>query len=303
MNLTDEIIEQYETDGYAVVRNVIDADLIGEAREHIEWLQNRYPQLRPEELHHPLIRNDAFWVRLVGDERLVDIAEEIIGPDIALFTAHYVCKPPFDGQPILWHQDGAYWKLNPMRAVTVWLAIDESTPENGCLQVIPGSHREPLHTPNLRTDIPNMLSSETGYEIIERWEAARGVQDIVLQPGDVSIHHPALLHRSQPNHSAKRRCGLDMGFMPTSTSISNDGLYLNALLIRGEAVNAINDYRPYPAYSPEESIPFRGAEQWNEQIAELNGRKGVRNDLSYDDTPLEATLRMIGRLREGTVKR
>jgi phytanoyl-CoA hydroxylase len=301
--ITTEMVRQYEEDGFAIIPNVIDADLVGEASEHVAWLQRRYPELRPEEFHHPLIRNDAFWVRLVSDPRLVDVAEAIIGPNIALFTAHYVCKPPHDGQPVLWHQDGAYWNLDPMEAVTVWLAVDESTPENGCLQVIPGSHREPLRKPDLRTDIQNMLASEIGSEYIERWEAERGVRDIVLKPGDVSIHHPAILHRSQANLSGKRRCGLDMGFMPTSTRISNEGLYLNALLIRGEAVPGVNEYRPFPEYSPEESIPFRGWQEWGDRIAVLNSRPGVRDDFVYDNTPLEATMTMIGRLREGTVKR
>ena len=61
--------------------------------------------------------------------------QALAGPDIALFASHYISEP---GQPVLWHQDGAYWPLEPMNVVTLWLAVDHSVPENGCLRVIPG---------------------------------------------------------------------------------------------------------------------------------------------------------------------
>jgi phytanoyl-CoA hydroxylase len=300
MNL-DAAMAQYETDGYAIVRGVIDEDLILQARDHIEWLQQKYPDLRPEELHHPLIRNDAFWVRLVTDGRILDVAEAVLGPDIACFTAHYICKPPYDGRPVLWHQDGAYWKLDPMVAMTAWLAVDPSTPENGCLKIIPGSHHEPLRKHELRLDVPNMLSSETEAEVVDRWIAERGIVDIELAPGDLSIHHPQILHCSEANTSSNRRCGLDMGFMPATTRISNEGLYLNALLVRGQATEGVNQYRQWPEYQEGESIEFEGSGEWNRMVAELNARDGWIS-ADHHDNPLLATQRMIDRLRAGTVK-
>src|SRR5438067_268260 len=72
------------------------------------------------------------------DERLLDIAETLVGPNIALFNASYFCKAPRNGSPVLWHQDRWYWPIKS-DVVTLWLAIDDSTPENGCLRVIPGS--------------------------------------------------------------------------------------------------------------------------------------------------------------------
>jgi hypothetical protein len=93
MKIINDAIEQYERDGYAIFRNVIDADLVAEADQHVRWLGAKYPDLRPEHYHHPLMRDDAFWVRLVSDERLLDIAQFFLGPDIACFTSHYICKP------------------------------------------------------------------------------------------------------------------------------------------------------------------------------------------------------------------
>ncbi len=298
----NRLTTDYETNGFAILRGVVDADLIQEANDHIEWLGRKYPELRPEEYHHPLMRNDAFWVRLVTDERLVRIAERFLGPDLACFTAHYVCKPAFDGRPVLWHQDGSYWKLRPMEALTVWLAVDASNQGNGCLRMIPGSHRLPIHEPVPRTDVPNMLFSQSRDELVAEWVEQAGVVAIELEPGDVSVHHPNLLHYSEPNTSPNRRCGLDIGYMATSTSISNDGLYLDPILIQGERVPGVNNYRAYPLWQEGETIPFTGDDRWDAEAVARNERWGARA-LLREETPLEITHRMVARLQEGTVTR
>ncbi|ONF67863.1 phytanoyl-CoA dioxygenase family protein [Amycolatopsis keratiniphila] len=303
MNKLEQAAADYEENGYAIIRDVLPVDLVAEVDSHVKWLMAKYPDLRPEHFHHPLIRHDAFWVRLISDPRLVDIAEYFLGSDLASFTAHYICKPPLDGQPVLWHQDGAYWKLDPMEALTVWVAIDPSTTENGCLRMVPGSHRLPLHEPTLRTDQPNMLFSMADQDIVNEWSAERGIVDIELSPGDVSIHHPNLLHCSGPNTSNVRRCGLDLGYISTSTRISSDNLYLDPILVRGRPVKDVNFYRAYPEYNEGETIPFSGKETWNERVALSNKDVPLRPVSLDDEAPIDTTLRMISRLKEGTVRR
>ncbi|WP_328341110.1 phytanoyl-CoA dioxygenase family protein [Micromonospora sp. NBC_00421] len=303
MNALEVAAKEYAEQGFAIIRNVIPQDLLGEVRAHVEWLTAKYPDLRPEHFHHPLIRNDAFWVRLVTDPRLAEIGRYFLGPDTACFTAHYICKPPYTGQPVLWHQDGAYWKLEPMQALTVWLAVDESTSENGCLRIIPGSHEIPLYQPSPRTDEPNMLYSAADEELVERWARERGIVDIELNPGDVSIHHPHILHCSEPNTSPKRRCGLDIGYISTSTRISSDGLYLDPILVSGAAKPGVNRYRNYPLYQPGESIPFAGHDEWNARHQGQPVPALAAGDPLDDESPLATTQRMIARLKEGTVAR
>ncbi|MEI5103110.1 phytanoyl-CoA dioxygenase family protein [Streptomyces sp. PmtG] len=293
---------EYAEQGFSIIRNVIPQDVLEEVRAHVDWLTRKYPDLRPEHFHHPLIRNDAFWARLVSDPRLVDIAEFFLGPDLACFTAHYICKPPYDGQPVLWHQDGAYWTLTPMNALTVWLAVDESVTENGCLRMIPGSHVLPLHKPSVRTDSDNMLFSASDENLVREWAEERGVVHIELQPGDVSIHHPNLLHCSEANTSAKRRCGLDIGYISTATRTHGEGVYLDPLLVRGGDSQGLNSYRPFPTYQEGETIPFAGQEEWNERVSVLNAALPRSRELS-EESPIETTRHMISRLREGTVKR
>ncbi len=250
--------EQYDRDGYAVFRNVLDADLIHESNNHIEWLLQKNPGVRPEQLHHTLVANDPFWVRLVSDDRLLDIAELFVGPNIALFASHYISKPPYDGQPVLWHQDGSYWPLEPMEVVTLWLAIDDSTPENGCMRVIPGTQTMQLQQVRKRTDVANVLGSEMDPALVDESKAV----DVILKAGDVSVHHPNIIHGSNANRSPKRRAGLTIRYIPTSTRIVVEGQWPCAFLLRGKAVPGVNTYLPRPKYVAGKHMPFRGCEAW-----------------------------------------
>jgi hypothetical protein len=106
------LVDQYHRDGFVILRDVIDDRLVRECQQHIEFLQKKYPSIPGEHFHHPIMRNDPFWVRLVTDQRLLDLAAlfgaPFIKPEegIALFSSHYFCKPAKTGMTVLWHQDG-----------------------------------------------------------------------------------------------------------------------------------------------------------------------------------------------------
>ncbi len=251
---------QFERDGYTIARNVIDQGLVEETRHHIEWLLARNPGTRPEQLHHTLMTRDAFWVRLVGDDRLLDVAQEFIGPNIALFASHYIAKPPYNGEAVLWHQDGSYWPLKPMEVVTLWLSVDEVTPENGCMRVIPGTQHMNLQDVIQRKDVANVLSSSIDESLVDEKKAV----DIILAPGDVSVHHPNIIHGSNANTSPRWRRGLTIRYIPASTKILTDsaGPWPSAFLLRGQAVPGVNQYQPRPKYVEGGSMPFSGCEAW-----------------------------------------
>ena len=102
------IAEAYERDGFVIVRKVLDANLLSELGQHIDWLIERHPELEPEGLGHHLIAEDPFWVRFLSDPHLLDVAETLVGLNSALFAADYTCKPPLTGKGIQWHQDAHY---------------------------------------------------------------------------------------------------------------------------------------------------------------------------------------------------
>ena len=253
-----DIVRRYEEDGYVVLPGVIDGDLTAEAQGHVEWMGKKYPDVRPEQYHHHLIVDDPFWIRLCTDPRLIDVIEPFLGPDIALFAAHYISKPPGDGQAVLWHQDGNYWPLEPMEVITIWLAVDDSTPENGCMRVVPGSHREQKLYRHRVSEGDNVLRSELDLKVDETRAA-----DVIVPAGGVSLHDPYLIHGSKANLSDRRRCGLTLRYIPTTTRIKRENF--PAYLCRGKAVDGVNCYPPLPRFRPGDHYPFQGCDRppWN----------------------------------------
>ena len=254
-----DLKRHYDEKGYAIVRKVIDADLAAETAEHVHWLSRRNPGVRPEAFFHNFLMNDPFMHRLVSDERIVDVLEPFLGPNIALYAPHYIAKPPGDGKPVLWHQDGYYWPLEPMEVMTVWLAATASTRENGCMRILPGTQNMRLLSRREMVDVDEekyVLNSQIHPSLIDDSD----VVDLELEAGDVSIHNPRIIHGSEANTSATWRIGLTLRYIPTTTRVMAEGW--RSILVRGDAVDNGNLYAERPRYVPGECMPFRGAEDW-----------------------------------------
>lgn len=261
---------RFDTDGYTVFRDVLPRDLVGEAAGHVAWLMERNPDTRPERLSNDLMADDPFWLRLVSDDRLLDVAERFIGPDVALFASHYIAKPPHDGKKVLWHQDGSYWPLEPMAVVTLWLAVDDTDPENGCLRVVPGTQNERLLTyEELEQSADDVLGSGMRPEDVDESRAV----DVVMAAGDVEVHQPTVIHGSNANTSDRWRRGLTVRYIPASTRIVTDGTWMSAFMLRGEPSPGVNRYRLLPLYRDDGTqMPFADAEAWNKTARRCNDR-------------------------------
>jgi phytanoyl-CoA hydroxylase len=267
--------EKYDRDGYVVAENVIDDGLVQETRSHVDWLLAKHPDARPEQLHHWMMTDDPFWVRLISDPRLLDVAEAFIGPNIALFASHYIAKRPYDGQSVLWHQDGTFWPLEPMEVVTLWLAADDADVENGCLRVMPGTQNQLL----LKLD--ELEKHDDGKNVLgtgirpDQLDESRAV-DIVLKAGSVEIHHPNVIHGSNANTSPRWRRGLTIRYIPASTHIISEERWASAFLLRGNAYPGVdNQYRPWPKFRGGDHMPFHGWADWNAKAEAWNRAKGL----------------------------
>lgn len=175
---------------------------------------------RPEAMDVPHFYYPELLTYVLHDS-VLDLVEPILGPDIALFSTHFVCKPPFDGKRVPWHEDSAYWRkvLDPMDVVTVWLAIDDSTLENGCMSIIPRSHANGYSAYDPLPAGQQVFDSE-----IRRGEFDEGAAvPCILQRNQASLHHAKMIHGSPANPSAKRRCGYTMRFISTRTRYRSDG--------------------------------------------------------------------------------
>jgi ectoine hydroxylase-related dioxygenase (phytanoyl-CoA dioxygenase family) len=149
--------------------------------------------------------------RMIRDARILDAVEDVIGGDILCWGSGFFAKKPGDGTFISWHQDATYWGLSSHDIVTAWVAFSPSTPESGCMRVVPGTHHAQV-AHNDTADERNLLSR--GQEIAVEVNEADAV-DIVLQPGEMSLHHVLIVHGSNPNTGSDARIGYAIRYIPT----------------------------------------------------------------------------------------
>ncbi len=167
--------------------------------------------------------------------KIVDVIEALIGPDVMLLATHFFCKYGPREKFVAWHQDVTYWGLEPPEAVTAWYAVDDSDTGNGCMQVIPGSHRHGIQAHGTSERAGNLLSINQEVPVTE--DAAASAADLVLKAGEMSIHHGALIHGSLPNHSTRRRCGLTVRYIPPTVRQAEENSLKRPwkpILLRGE---------------------------------------------------------------------
>jgi hypothetical protein len=221
--LTAEQVATYNREGYLIHdQPVFEQAAFAKLTAHFDAkLAVLDSGTRPEAMDVPHFTDPALFDWLFADA-VLDLVESIIGPDIALWSSHFICKPKGDGKRVPWHEDSAYWKdrISPMNVCTVWLAIDPSTTENGCMYVIPRTHD------NGYSDYDPVDTRQNVFptEIKPSQRKDQLAVPIELAPNHASLHDGRLQHGSPPNTSDKRRCGYTMRYMPTSVKLaSQDG--------------------------------------------------------------------------------
>lgn len=161
--------------------------------------------------------------------KILDIVEDLIGPNIICWATHYFCKMPGDDKGVSWHQDCSYWPLTPSKTVTVWLAIDDADRENGCMRVIPGSHL----AGHLDWHESDASENNVLTQTIEGAEKFGEPVDVESKAGEISLHSDLLVHGSLPNRSKRRRCGLTLRYCPPEVR-TYWGWSSKSILCRGE---------------------------------------------------------------------
>ena len=221
-------IARYRTQGYVVPRFQLAADRVAALRGTLDRLIADNPGVRPEKLVSAHVEGDngegvkgsADFLALARDPEIVELVTGVLGPDVILWGCHVFCKPGGDGYETPWHQDGHYWPIRPLATCTVWLALDRSDRENGCLRVIPRSHDGALLHEHLHEDrVEVVLSQRTRDDAFDAGSAV----DLELDPGQMSLHDVYLIHGAAANRSPRRRAGVALRYMP-STSLFDRSL-------------------------------------------------------------------------------
>jgi len=210
--LDEQDLNTYRTEGLLKSPFRIPDEQLGRMRTSLEMLLGGNADIAPETLvcpHIPYGKNHdesaaAQWLEYARHPGVLDLVEQLIGPDIILWGSQVFCKLPVTGKAIPWHQDGQYWPIRPIATCSVWIAIDDALPANGCMRFIPGSHASGSiykHRLSGRSDV--VLSQEVEPSQFDESTA----RDDVLKAGQLSLHDVYLIHGSNANRSTRRRAG------------------------------------------------------------------------------------------------
>jgi len=263
IKLSDDEVACYQKDGVIAPITVMPVPVANELRHRLESAESSFPQLiGPEK------RNNAHYVlacldEIVHREEVLDAVECLIGPDIVLTNTVLFIKEANSLHHVTYHQDATYMGLEPQNSLTAWIALTESTCENGCVRMIRGSHRLEIQQHIDTFGEGNILTRGQQIENVDEKHAV----DIELEPGQMSLHHARTIHGSRPNNTTDRRIGIALqSFAHPSTRQVHGQDY--ALLVRGSDGygNFTNGPRP-KAEVDHANVEFRN--KVNARLAEI----------------------------------
>ncbi|OPZ05176.1 MAG: Phytanoyl-CoA dioxygenase (PhyH) [candidate division BRC1 bacterium ADurb.BinA292] len=246
MRLTEEQLEAYRRDGYIMIENLVTPEEL----KQLHHRQREYThcgrdasklsiQVEPRiqrgevKVDHPgdgirkidgLIEHDDLFRRLGTHPNILEILEQILGPDIKLYRNTLLLKPPLVGSAKGMHQDSPYWPIEPMELCSCWFTLDAATPENGCMGVIPGAHRRgPLPHHQVPDDF---VMDESSYDM-------RDVKLVPMPAGAGLFFHSLLPHVTAPNTSRHWRRAITMTYMSARSRYTGEGESPNFMTVRG----------------------------------------------------------------------
>lgn len=223
-------IAAYREEGFLCPIDILSSAEASDFRARLEECETVHPGLLRDRLRFKPHLVMQWADQLVHHPRILDAVESLIGPDMLCWESVIFTKEPQTEAFISWHQDITYWGLEDREVVTVWIALSPSTPESGCMRVVPGTHKLDI-VEHIETDHKqNMLSR--GQTIAVEVDESKAV-DMALLPGQMSLHHVKLFHASHPNRSSDRRIGFAIRYIPTSLR-QTVGEKDSAMLVRGE---------------------------------------------------------------------
>lgn len=265
--LSADELQYYRDNGYVLPRVRLPDDLLRRLQRGVDAVLSTYTDVSPEDIANPHMipsvdgLEENPFMEAARHPQILDMVEQILGPDLVLWITRLLCKPAGKGREVPWHQDGEYWPMRPLETCSVWIALDPVSVSNGCMRFIPGSHRqEGLYRHHVTDRKDLVLSLELDQDQFDESEAV----NVELEPGAMSLHHVKLIHGSAANTSGQRRAALIMRYMPASSyynrelvdrtrvlspfNIAHQPLWL----VRGEDKSGRNDFS-------------HGHQQWRER--------------------------------------
>ncbi|MBI2298365.1 MAG: phytanoyl-CoA dioxygenase family protein [Armatimonadetes bacterium] len=216
--LTSQQVSDYHAHGYLLCHDqVFGPDRLARLQAIFEENLALYGHYDLDIMH---ARDPRLMEFLLADE-VLDLVEPVIGPDIGLWSSHFISKPPEGGKATPWHEDSAYWQgtIDDCAGIcTVWLAIDDTDRENGCMKVIPGTHRDGggYSTYQPVDASRNIFGTEVTPGTFDESQAVY----FELRAGECSLHEARIIHGADANTSGRRRAGYTMRYFPTTSRVN-----------------------------------------------------------------------------------
>ena len=215
--ITESQVEQYESDGYIVIENVIDVETLNELRgvtddlvEKARGITEHTPTLDLDPSHtpdQPLVRRikhpyfaHPFYQTIAAYPPIMSVLSKLIGDDIRLRTGGKInLKLAGDGAAVEWHQDWAFYPHSNQDVLAVGILLDEMSSDNGPLLVLPGSHRGPIYDHHSRGVFCGAI------DVTQQKLDVEDAKELSGSPGAITVHHARLVHGSAVNRSSRAR--------------------------------------------------------------------------------------------------
>ena len=241
-------VEAYQTRGYHLPVDALSDDEVVACRRQLEAYEVKTGGPIQGEMRHK--SHLVFpWINdLMRHPRVLDAVEDILGPNLLVWSTSFFIKEARDPGFVSWHQDATYWGLSSPDVCTAWIALSPANKISGCMKFIPGTHKKQVeHADTFHED--NLLTR--GQEIAVEVDESKAIY-AELKPGQASLHHVLLFHGSAPNQSDDRRIGLAVRYVPTYVRQAV-GAKDSATLVRGidEHKNFASEPRPRVELDPE----------------------------------------------------
>jgi non-haem Fe2+, alpha-ketoglutarate-dependent halogenase len=270
--LTAEQVAAYRYDGFLFPIPALTPEEVATCRAGLDRLES--------DLGSPVAEADIKWRshayahspwfdRLIRHPRILDAVEDVIGPNILVWTSTFFIKEPHSPTFAAWHQDSTYFGLDPHEQVCAWVALTEASAQAGCMEHVSsrGAPRQLRHAP---LGLANSIN-RAGQTIAEAFDPSNPVA-MALPAGSFSLHHEFAVHRSAPNRTAQRRIGIGLNYIPTHVRVIGP-VRLCAMLVRGEDTYRHFDLidppaaeRDTAALAVHQRVSDRYRENYNEQV-------------------------------------
>ena len=279
--LTQAQVAQYRHDGYFFPSPALSPTELAECNQGLA----RYEAW----LGTPVNRADRRWRSaayvmlpwydaLVRHPRILDVVEDLIGPDILVYTATFFIKEANSPTFAAWHQDATYFGLEPKESVCAWVALTDASQEAGCMEAL-SSRGAPRQFRHAALRLEHSIN-RAGQTIVEALDDSSPIA-MSLPAGSFSLHHELAVHRSAPNHAAHRRIGIGLNYIPTHVCV--DGLVrLRAMLVRGrdtyghfDLIEPPSAERDAAALAVHLQVSEAYGRNYNEQVRRHEGRFAV----------------------------